>query len=233
MLEENGVNFVLGAAAVEECVVEAGVLVAVRLADGRRVKCDLCIMGTGTVPNTELLRGSGVTINENGTVNVNVYMQTNIPHIYAGGDVTNAPVAFGEPANIGHYGLAQYHGRLAALNMTGMQTTARPVPYFWTTMLGKSFRYAGWPAAEKRSSQVIGSLEDLRFVVIYYDGNDRVVAMVSCQHDPVVSRWAEVMAQGGCLTKDALAADPLAWMADAPRKRSPSNRCEHLNRLNV
>lgn len=46
-------------------------------------------------------------------------------------------------AAVGHYSLAHYHGRIAALNICGKETPLKSVPFFWTTLLGKSYRYAG------------------------------------------------------------------------------------------
>lgn len=72
-------------------------------------------------------------------------MKTNVENIYAGGDVAYAPL-FGSDeisAAIGHYSLAHYHGKIAALNICGKTTALNAVPFFWTTLFGKSYRYVG------------------------------------------------------------------------------------------
>ena len=71
-------------------------------------------------------------------------MKTNIQNIFAGGDIAYAPVySAGVPASIGHYPLAHYHGKIAAMNICKKETPLRAVPFFWTTLFGKSYRYAG------------------------------------------------------------------------------------------
>jgi len=64
--------------------------------------------------------------------------------IFAGGDVANAPVY---PSNIksslGHWQLATYHGKVAALQMLGKKTPIKSVPFFWTALFGTSIRFAG------------------------------------------------------------------------------------------
>lgn len=72
-------------------------------------------------------------------------MQTNLENVYAGGDIAYAPVycAGNIWASIGHFGLAHYHGRIAALNICKKETPLKSVPFFWTMLFGKGFRYAG------------------------------------------------------------------------------------------
>lgn len=69
-------------------------------------------------------------------------MESNIKGVYAGGDNAYAPI-LDTTANIGHWQLAQYHGRIAALNMAGKQTEVQTVPFFWTMLFGKGVRFAG------------------------------------------------------------------------------------------
>ena len=71
-------------------------------------------------------------------------MATDEKDIYAAGDVALAPVLGGRyTAAIGHWGLAHYHGRYAALNMLDQAKPINSVPFFWTMLFGKSVRYAG------------------------------------------------------------------------------------------
>lgn len=76
---------------------------------------------------------------------VGEYLQTNVPNVFAGGDIVNAPVyaSDNKKAVIGHYGLAQQHGRIAAFNMLGQKVPLKAIPYFWTTLFGKGIRYCG------------------------------------------------------------------------------------------
>ncbi|MGD9917560.1 MAG: glutathione-disulfide reductase [Paenirhodobacter sp.] len=75
-------------------VVEAG--------DGRRETFDAVVYATGRVPNTEGLglETAGVATARNGAVEVDAWSQTNVPSIYAVGDVTDrvnlTPVAIRE-----------------------------------------------------------------------------------------------------------------------------------------
>jgi nitrite reductase (NADH) large subunit len=56
-----------------------------RLSDGTFLPCSLAIIGKGVKPNTGLLEGTGIQLNEG--VVVDSHMATNLPLIYAAGDV--------------------------------------------------------------------------------------------------------------------------------------------------
>ena len=91
---------------------------AVELSDGRSLAADIVILATGIRPNLDLLEGSGIATGE--AILVNDRMQTNFPHVYAGGDVAQGPVLFGA-GNAVHpiQPTAVDHGRVAGANMAG------------------------------------------------------------------------------------------------------------------
>lgn len=141
MFEAEGVEFRMQNG-IKRCIDTDGVLTAVELNDGTQLKCDICIMGTGSSFFTDFLKeDSGVKLNKDGSIDTNLLLETNIPDIYAGGDIANAPVfSIGNNlATIGHYPLAQYHGSIAAKNMAGNRTELKAVPYFWTGLYSLYF----------------------------------------------------------------------------------------------
>lgn len=176
-------------------------LSAVRLSDDNIIEADICIVGIGSELNTDFLINSGLKINENKSIDTNVYLETNIPNIYVGGDIANSPIFANnnELATVGHYSLAQYHGKIAALNMIGTKTELRTVPYFFTYLLGTSFTYTG----HGKPSEIIidGDLESLRYLAVYLDENERVIGMAACQPEKRIPEFAEKLAQGQKITK--------------------------------
>jgi glutathione reductase (NADPH) len=72
------------------------------LSDHEQIIVDTVMFATGRHPNVKGLglEAAGVTLNEKGAIAVNDYSQTNVPHIYAVGDVTDrvalTPVAIRE-----------------------------------------------------------------------------------------------------------------------------------------
>lgn len=210
LYEEKNIDFVLNSG-IKRCIETDGILTAVELNDGSILKCDVCIMGTGSSMFTKFMEGSGISLNNDGSIDVNEMLQSSHPDVYIGGDIANAPVfpIENRKANIGHYGLAQYHGRMAAKNMMDHNEEIRAVPFFFTMLFGKSFRYSGY--GKPHETQIVGSVDELKYVAIYYDKEGKVVGMSSCQRDPVVSQYAELQSQGRTLNKNELLNDPLAW----------------------
>lgn len=193
LYEAKGVKFQMSNG-VKECIGENNIVTEVVLNDETKLKTDIFVMGVGSTFNTEFLRDSGLDINPDGSITVNNYMETNVKSVYVGGDIAKAPVfvADNEKATIGHFGLAHYHGKVAALNMLGKKTAIKAVPFFWTMFLGKGIRYAGYGRYD--DCEVYGNLDEMKFVAYYYK-NDKVVSMASCGRDPVVSQFAELLQQ--------------------------------------
>lgn len=209
MFEEKGVHFVMHSG-LKRCIGENGKLTGVELMDGRILPADICIMGVGSTLYTEFLADSGIDLNKDGSITVNEYLETNVPGVYAGGDIAHAPVYSHNnvKSTIGHYPLAHYHGKMAALNMLGKVAPLKVVPYFWTMLFGKSFRYAGHGKHDE--IKVIGSLEELKYVAFHLK-DDEVIAMSSCQRDPIVSQFANLLAEGRKLYWKDIEQDPLSW----------------------
>lgn len=210
MFENKGVRFIPNSGIKKINDNGEGAISSVELNDGQILKADILFMGIGSGYYTEFLKGSGVELQPDGSIETNQYLQTNIPDVYAGGDIAYSPVwsYHDRKVAIGHYGLAHYHGKMAALNMLGKQTPIKSVPYFWTMLFGKGFRYAGHGAYD----DVIyaGDVDNLKFMAYFLKG-DEVVSTTSCGMDPLVSKFAERLAQGRKLYRKDIQEDPLAW----------------------
>ncbi|XP_026740655.1 apoptosis-inducing factor 3-like isoform X2 [Trichoplusia ni] len=208
--EDRGVKFEFETV-ISKCNGENGYIKSVELTNGKVLPADMLIMGIGSVLNTGFLKDSGLAIEPNGAVTVDNRLETNIKDIYAGGDMASAPVFAAGNKNIAisHIGLAQYHGRIAAFNMANKETFLKSVPFFWTVLFGKSIRYAG--CGKAASTQIVGDIEELKFVIYFFDENDKVIAVGSCMRDPVVAQYAEFVTQGKTLYKKDLTEDPFAW----------------------
>ena len=112
---------------VAEFVGKNGKLTAVKLANGTELPCELAVMAIGVQPNTRLAGEAGIKIGATGGIEVNQFMQTSDPNIYAVGDCveinhritgarTRAP--FGDLANL--------QGRVAGENVVLGNTAQFP-----------------------------------------------------------------------------------------------------------
>jgi 3-phenylpropionate/trans-cinnamate dioxygenase ferredoxin reductase subunit len=115
----------------------------VRLADGRRIGCDLVVVGVGVAPRLELAEAAGLDI-DNGIV-TDEYLATSASGIYAAGDVANAwhPV-FGRLIRLEHWSSALNQGPVAARNMLGQATAYTKVPYFFSDQYDVGMEYSGY-----------------------------------------------------------------------------------------
>jgi len=140
--------------------------------------------------------------------------------IFAGGDVANAPVYPSYiKSSLGHWQLATYHGKVAALQMLGKKTHIKSVPFFWTALFGTSIRFAGmfffliyeakyylfynFKGFNRGYTDVIinGDLENFK-AVVYYCKGDEVVAVATIGSDPIAAQFAELLGSGRTLNKE-------------------------------
>ncbi len=86
--------------------------VRARLSDGTEVEADFILLAVGRRPNTKGigLEEVGVEVDDRGFIKVNEFSQTNVPNIYACGDVTS-------PLMLAHK--AMYEGKIAINHMLG------------------------------------------------------------------------------------------------------------------
>ncbi len=110
-----GVKLVMGARAQAIELSESGESVIVRCDDGRVIESSHAVLAIGSVPNTEGigLDAAGVDVNDWGYVDINQHCVTNVPHIYAAGDISGKlPLS----------SVASIQGRKVAEHVMGLHT---------------------------------------------------------------------------------------------------------------
>lgn len=85
-LTESGIEIITGADVQE--IIGNGDCKAVKLDSGKVIATSLVVVGKGVRPNTDLIEESGIKFDEG--IQVDEYMKTNIPNIYAAGDIAQA-----------------------------------------------------------------------------------------------------------------------------------------------
>jgi len=115
-LQGKGVSLHLGTTAKE--IKEAKGRKQIALATGTTVSADLVIFATGIRASTDLVAGSGIAVDQG--ILVNDRMQTNLPFIYAAGDVAQGPDLLGDKLAVhAIQPTAVDHGRIAGANLAG------------------------------------------------------------------------------------------------------------------
>ena len=148
---------------------------------GLRLECDFVVAGIGIEPVVDILDGTGVHV-DNGVV-VDQYCQTNVPGIYAAGDVANHyhPV-FERQIRVEHWHNALKQGAAAARNMLGRAVPYDEIHWFWSDQYDTNLQYAGFHTKWEQLV-VRGRLESGNFLAFYVnDGRiDAVVGLNRAQ----------------------------------------------------
>jgi NAD(P)H-nitrite reductase large subunit len=98
-----------------------GIVGGVILTKGDQVPCDLVIVAIGVVPRIELVTGTAVKTNRG--IVVDDMMQTNVPDVYASGDVAEAyDFILDQNRLLPLWPLAVLEGQIAGYNMAGKKT---------------------------------------------------------------------------------------------------------------
>ncbi len=92
--------------------------------------CNLVVVAIGIEPVVDALTGSGIALDNE--ILVNSYLQTNVPDVYAAGDVANLlhPV-FGR-VRVEHYNNAEKQGRAVARAVLGTRQAYDYIYSFWS-----------------------------------------------------------------------------------------------------
>jgi NADPH-dependent 2,4-dienoyl-CoA reductase/sulfur reductase-like enzyme len=174
LYEANGVDLVLGHEI--EAFHGNGRLEAVTTKNGRRVDADLAVVGIGVEPVTDFLEGSGIEV-DNGIV-VNERFETNVPDVYAAGDVANFfDPLFKRRRRIEHWSNANYQGTEIGKVLAGGHGGYDTISSFFSEVFGLTIKIFG---DARRDSQVVvhGTLRDGMYV-LYGDEKEEVVGALS------------------------------------------------------
>ncbi|HEX3239009.1 MAG TPA: FAD-dependent oxidoreductase [Solirubrobacterales bacterium] len=140
---EEGVRMITGAALEGAGAGGSGRVEELLLADGRRLGCDLVLVGIGTVPATAWLAGSGL---DPAGVRVDTCGRTGTPDVFAAGDACIPfDPRYGVHSRTEHWDAAAWQGAAAAKAMLGEYPGTPPLPSFWSDQYGVRIQCVGHP----------------------------------------------------------------------------------------
>jgi NADPH-dependent 2,4-dienoyl-CoA reductase/sulfur reductase-like enzyme len=211
-LEKNGAVFKLGAS-VDKATPAQGnekAVGAVHLKDGTVLPADVVVLGVGVRPATDFLKGSGMSLEEDGSLATDEYFLVNgYDDVFAVGDIATYPYygpgGDGKPVRIEHWNVAQNAGRSVGRAIAHAQRAdvrsvgvKHFIPVFWSA-LGAQLRYCG-NTGVGFDDVVLREPESGKFTAFYTRG-DTIVAVATMGMDPVMSKCAVLMKDGKMVGK--------------------------------
>jgi NADPH-dependent 2,4-dienoyl-CoA reductase/sulfur reductase-like enzyme len=117
----------------------------ITLGSGEVLRADCCLVGTGSMPTTDWLRGSGIELGDG--VLCDPTLATNVPDVVAAGDIARWDnEQFGESMRVEHWTNAVEQGVHAAGRLLGSRDPFTSVPFFWTDQFDAKLRCVGRPS---------------------------------------------------------------------------------------
>jgi NAD(P)H-nitrite reductase large subunit len=127
---------------IEAVIPQNGVPSYVKTKKGRHIQADLIGVGLGITLNTQILTNTAVQT-RTGVV-VNDYLETNVPGVYAAGDVAEFfDATIGSHHTMGTWDNAMAHGRTAGTNMAGGHQAYMDVPTYTSPLFDVNIAVIG------------------------------------------------------------------------------------------
>ncbi len=146
-----------------------GTVSAVVLADGRRIECDVALVGVGAIANTELAEAAGLDCRDG--VLVDAAARTSDPAIWAAGDVTRRPGGlYGGDIRFESVPNALEQAKQAASAIAGRDQPPPEVPWFWSDQFDLKLQMAGL-ATDADRQVVRGNPATESFAVFHLKGD--------------------------------------------------------------
>ncbi len=136
-----------------ECVIpKNGVPNYVKTKKGREIQTDMIGVGLGITLNTQFLKDTPIEL-RNGVL-VNEYLETNVPGVYAAGDVAEFfDLAINNHHTMGTWDNAMGHGKIAGVNMAGGRQAYVDIPTYTSPLFDVNIAVVG--TAESNNPELV------------------------------------------------------------------------------
>jgi NADPH-dependent 2,4-dienoyl-CoA reductase/sulfur reductase-like enzyme len=153
----------------------------VELHTGRELGAGLAVVGVGVQPAVSFLEGSGIAIDDG--ILVDTSFRTNIPNVYAAGDVARFyDPLFGRRRRIEHWSNANYQGAEVGKVLAGVDGGYDSVSTFFTESFGLTLKVFG-DVSQHDDRIARGSFEDGDAIVFYLERERLVGTLHTGQTD--------------------------------------------------
>lgn len=148
----------------------------VKLDDGSMLPASIVGVGIGMIPEFGFLKDSGVETNKG--ILVNEYLETNVPGVYAAGDVAEFyHKVIDRQFVLGNWTNAQMQARAAAASMTGERSAFELVSSYSANLLGKDIVFVG-DTSREHADEIIQHAADEENSIEIFVRNGKIVGTV-------------------------------------------------------
>ena len=145
---------------------------------GNTYPCTAVVVGIGINLHTELLKDTPIAI-EDGIL-VDEYCRTNVPNVYAAGDIANWwHSTLKRRLRVEHWDHACNQAITAVRNMMGQQVPYHPVPYVWSDQYDLHLQMYGHIPRDKAAEFVMRGSYQERSFNLFYHVDRRLIAALS------------------------------------------------------
>ncbi len=199
---DQGVRMMLGTGV--EAFEGDGRVERVRTSSGDLIDADIVVVGIGVVPRTALAEEMGVDC-DNGIL-ADASLETNVPGVYAAGDVANAWHPFYERRiRVEHWNNAMKQGPAAGRALAGEVVSYEEIPYFFSDQYDVGMEYVGYARGD--DELVIRGDTDSREFIAFWLEDGKIAAGMNVNIWDVSDPIKELIKARVEVDRDALA-DP-------------------------
>ncbi|WP_250279644.1 FAD/NAD(P)-binding oxidoreductase [Frankia sp. Cppng1_Ct_nod] len=182
------------------------------LAGGDHVVADEVVVGVGVRPSTGWLAGSGLEIDRGVVVDEHLAATWPVPVVCVGDSAAWWSRRYATRLRVEHWDCAQQSPAVAAAALLGADAVYDPVPYFWSEQFGRMVQFAGLRPAGATPVWRGDPTQPKGWSAGWFDGDDRLAAVLAVGRPADVVRGRRLMAAGGTVDPDRFAdlATPLA-----------------------
>jgi len=137
----------------------------VKTKSGKKFKFDAVVAGLGIIPDTELLKGTGIEVDDG--IIVNKYLETNIVDVYAAGVVARYyNKILNKSLRVEHEDNALNMGKIVGQNMAGQKNVFEQLTYFYSDLFEYGYEAVG--ILDSKLETVESWKEPFEEGIIYY-----------------------------------------------------------------